>query len=80
MYDASFGGIYSPMTTKKGGWKGISLEVAQELFQPLGIVIERNLQEQNTIATHPKTQDIIRRPHTRSCVATVITNWLTLKT
>ncbi len=63
----------------KGGWNGLSVQVANSLFAEYNIVIEdRKTEEGSYIAFHPKGEQI-RKPKVTECAKAVLSQWFTLK-
>lgn len=63
----------------KGGWKGMSVAIASQMFSILGIEISKNEEEGCIIARHPNSDEVIRRPSVTGCVEAVMKEWIALK-
>jgi hypothetical protein len=63
----------------KGGWKGITIEVANKLFEGYSVSFQdRKLEEGCYVAIHPNGQEI-RKGRVTECVKTTLESWFTLK-
>ncbi|MBD2513335.1 hypothetical protein H6G91_40370 [Nostoc muscorum FACHB-395] len=57
--------------------KSISLDVANKLFNVIGVYFEQNDLEGGYVAKHENK--ILRRPTLTACCMAVLTDWVTIK-
>lgn len=64
----------------RGGWNGLSIQVANKLFKNTGVRFEdRKVEEGSYIAIHPDGIQTIRRSRSTEVTQSVIDSWFTLK-
>lgn len=61
------------------GWNGLSLAVATKLLNAIGVEIAKNEEEGCVVASHPNSDEVIRRTSITACVEAVLRDWVTLK-
>jgi hypothetical protein len=64
----------------KGGWNGLSVQVANSIFQDYNIIIEDKKQDEGCyVATKGGDPQTIRKPRVTECAKEILKTWFILK-